>query len=119
MNLEDHLRGLIHAEIEPLLRAVDALRTVVIREARSAELPAVRTCSEAAAALKLSLRTVRAYVASGRLASITVGRRRLIPVAAIEQLLRSDDHDDQGDVTRLLRGERVQRHRLGERRQTT
>ncbi len=45
---------------------------------------------EAAKRLSLSPRTVATLVASGELASRKVGRRRIIPVAALDAFLRRD-----------------------------
>ncbi len=46
--------------------------------------------SEAARQLGVSPRTVATLVAAGDLLSRTVGRRRLIPVRALEDFLRQD-----------------------------
>jgi excisionase family DNA binding protein len=46
------------------------------------------TIEEAAALLGISESSVRRSIAAGELHSIKLGRRRLVPVAAIEDLLR-------------------------------
>ena len=46
--------------------------------------------AEAARRLSLSIRTVAKLVSRGNLPSLKVGRRRLIPVKALEHLMRHD-----------------------------
>lgn len=53
----------------------------VTMEARS---PLFLTIPQAAAELNVSPRTVAARLAAGEIASITIGRRRLIPRAALD-----------------------------------
>lgn len=45
---------------------------------------------EAARRLSVSVRTVAALIATGELASRRIGRRRIIPVKALEAFLRRD-----------------------------
>ncbi len=54
---------------------------------------------EAARRLSLSPRTVAALVATGELVSRKVGRRRIIPIKALEQFLRHD-HKSPADLER-------------------
>jgi len=48
--------------------------------------------TEAARRLGLSPRTVAVLVARKELASIKIGRRRVIPVSVLEEFLRCDHH---------------------------
>jgi len=52
---------------------------------------------EAARRLGLSARTVAALVSRGQLMSRKVGRRRIIPVLALESFVRGD-HDGSGRI---------------------
>ena len=53
--------------------------------------------AEAARRLSLSIRTVAKLVSRGHLPSLKVGRRRLIPVRALEHLIRHDRSVHVGD----------------------
>jgi len=55
----------------------------------AAESPRAVTVAKAAALLGLSERSVRLYVARGDLPSCRIGRRRLVPLQAIRQLIES------------------------------
>ena len=54
---------------------------------------------EAAKRLSLSPRTVATLIAKGELGSLKVGRRRIIPLGALEEFLRRD-HTTQSDTTK-------------------
>lgn len=49
------------------------------------------TIDEAAEALRVSTRTVERLIASGHLPSRKLGRRRVVPLAALERLLADAD----------------------------
>lgn len=53
--------------------------------------------AEAARRLSLSIRTIAKLVSRGNLPSLKVGRRRLIPVRALEHLMRHDRSVHVGD----------------------
>ena len=55
---------------------------------------------EAARRLGLSARTVATLVARKELASRKVGRRRIVPVAALEAFIRRDHHNRNAYVNR-------------------
>lgn len=51
---------------------------------------------EAARRLSLSPRTVAALIASGELQTVKVGRRRIVPVRALERFLARDHSTNSG-----------------------
>jgi excisionase family DNA binding protein len=67
-------------------------------EVRSQDVLAVDV-PEAARRLTLSPRTVATLLARGELKSLKIGRRRLVPVRALEEFLRRD-HFTQPNKTR-------------------
>ncbi len=60
--------------------------------------------AEAARRLGLSIRTVATLVARCQLASRKVGRRRIIPVVALEAFVRSDDASGRLKTTESIEG---------------
>lgn len=46
------------------------------------------TVSEAARMTSLSRGTIRAYARAGRIKTVKIGRRRIVPVAALKDLVR-------------------------------
>ena len=58
---------------------------------------------EAARRLGLSIRTIATLVSRRELASRKVGRRRIIPVAALEAFVRNDPRPGGADLSRTQR----------------
>ena len=60
--------------------------------------------AEAARRLGLSARTIATLVVRRELASLKVGRRRIVPVAALEAFVRNDHASGPGRRTEALHG---------------
>jgi excisionase family DNA binding protein len=84
----DFVDVLVDRLVRGLLEQVER-RAEQLAAERSGERAAIDTRA-AAARLGISQRGVERLVASGRLTSLQVGRRRLIPVRAISHLLAGD-----------------------------
>ena len=67
---------------------VDALRAEMAAEARPADMPdRLLSVAEAGSALGIGRSATYGEIAAGRLASLSIGRRRLVPAAALRQYI--------------------------------
>jgi excisionase family DNA binding protein len=64
---------------------------VAVSRVRPAVVPVLYDVDEAAAALRLSRSLLYELIRSGRLRTVKAGRRRLVPVAALEEYVASLD----------------------------
>lgn len=87
MTPDDAIRSAVHDLVDALCAAV--------RQARAAPAPVDRLLGvdEAAAMLGIGRTALYGELASGRLPSIKVGRRRLVPASAVQRFI-----DDQSDA---------------------
>lgn len=68
-------------------RAIDELRAALVEALeRPAIEPAMVSIDDAADRLSISRRTLMARIADGSIRSVKVGRRRLVPMSAIEDI---------------------------------
>lgn len=71
--------------VRALAELVEALRAEVAAESRPADVERLLSVTEAAAALSIGRTRLYAELEAGRLRSIHVGRRRLVPSSAIAE----------------------------------
>jgi len=73
-------------------RAVDELRAALHEVLERPQVdPALLSIDEAARRLAISRRTLMARIADGTVRSVTLGRRRLVPISVIEEIERGAD----------------------------
>jgi excisionase family DNA binding protein len=87
-DLAQALNAVVHQAIkEAVVEAVTALVPQILDQV-SSEHVLVMDVPEAAARIGLSESKVKRLIAAGEIASISMGRRRKVPVAAVEDYLR-------------------------------
>jgi excisionase family DNA binding protein len=69
---------------------VDALRAEIVAGARPPDVERLLSIAEAATALGVSRTALYTALGSGRLRSVKVGRRRLIPTSALAELTEAE-----------------------------